>query len=411
MNSIFLAYAGVHQIFQLTLAAHEIDELAGLTCSLVDLPGKWGARISRWLRFPSARPLGLEQIPMEKIHECPLPLLLHRLGRKLLPWRFSEHYHTNILFDRHVAAQLQQSDCSIFVCGETCSLRSLQVAKARGITCVMDCAGIPSAFLDQFARRAAEDFQLPVQATRNSPRMAAQKARELELADVVLAVSDLQKIALVSQGVPPEKIRVIPLWVDHAFWSEGSERRVWQGKEMPLRVLYAGTLSLSKGVPYLLRALQPLREWATLTMAGSVSPELQPMLQQLPDQVRLSGRLNRDQLRDCYREHDVLVMPTLGDSFGFVTLEAMAAGLPVIVSENAGAPVPDASWRVPVCDAAAITRRLRHYIENRETLRSDVARAQAFAAEFDPARYRHAAGGLLRELMAARGCPQPPLAA
>lgn len=402
MNRISLAYAGVHQIFQLSLAAHEIGEFESLICSLVDLPGKNGSLIARMMRYPSAKPLGLDLLPPEKVHEFPWPLLLHRLGRKLLPRRHSEHYHTNILFDRHVAAKLKTKSSRIFVCGETCSSRSMRAAKERGMICLMDCAGIPSPFLDAASRKAAAMLGMKAPETRNSPTMQRQKKLELELADIVLAVSELQKRALVSEGTPAEKIRVIPLWVDAGFWSQGSETRTHAADSAsPLKVIFAGAVTLQKGVPFLLQAVNALEGKAELTLAGNTTAEMEPLLRDLPPWIRSVGRLNREQLRSMYASHDVMVMPSLGDSFGFVTLEAMAAGLPVIASENAGAPVPHESWRVPACDSAAITERLRHYLTDREALRRDSAIAREFATRFPPEQYRKSAASLFQQLLAA----------
>jgi glycosyltransferase involved in cell wall biosynthesis len=71
-------------------------------------------------------------------------------------------------------------------------------------------------------------------------------------------------------------------------------------------------------------------------------------------------------------------------------MEAMACGLPVVVTDNCGVPVPVDTWRVPVMNATAIAERLHHYLEDRELLRLDAVRAVEFARCFTPARYRAA---------------------
>ena len=55
-----------------------------------------------------------------------------------------------------------------------------------------------------------------------------------------------------------------------------------------------------------------------------MSPELQTILPRFR-QHRHLPYVPKPQLRELYAEHDLVVMPTLGDSFGFVTIEAMAA--------------------------------------------------------------------------------------
>jgi glycosyltransferase involved in cell wall biosynthesis len=95
-------------------------------------------------------------------------------------------------------------------------------------------------------------------------------------------------------------------------------------------------------------------------------------------------------LREFYWNHDVLVMSSLGDSFGFVAVEAMACGLPVIVTDRCGAPVPDPAWRVPAFSSAAIAARLNHYRRVPERCFEDGSAACAFAGRWTSHRYRAA---------------------
>ena len=48
-GGITAAYSGVHAIYQIALAAHELGRLDRLHCSLIDAPGKWGGLLSRSL--------------------------------------------------------------------------------------------------------------------------------------------------------------------------------------------------------------------------------------------------------------------------------------------------------------------------------------------------------------------------
>ena len=108
---------------------------------------------------------------------------------------------------------------------------------------------------------------------------------------------------------------------------------------------------------------------------------------------------SKTELRKHYHEHDLLVLPSLGDSFGFVAMEAMACGLPVIVTENCGVPVPDPSWRVPVMDSEAIARRLALYAQDRSLCREHGLVAAEFAQQFTPKRYREKIKGLFQQFL------------
>lgn len=396
MNSVTLAYIGVHELFQLALAAYEMRALEAVHCSAVDLPGKWGRLLSGLVSAPSLRPLGHAELPAERVHEFPWPLLVHRTVQKLLPRRKTLNLHSNDWFDRVMARRLRHSSARLFVGAETCSLHSMRAARKRGMKTLLDCPGIPSPFLESMEARAASERGLAVTLAPNTSAMLQRKLAELKLADRILACSELQKRALVGMGVETDRITVVPLWVDAAFWAAGPTRNT--SHNGPLRVLYAGAVSLRKGVPYLLDAMKELEGRATLTLVGAVPAEArETFFKGLPHTHH--KYVPKQELRRLFSEHDVLVMPSLGDSFGFVVIEAMAAGLPVIVSEHCGVPVPDESWRVPAFDAAAIQSRLEAYLSHPEWLQEHGEQARSFAKEFTPARYRETVANVMRELL------------
>lgn len=398
MNGVALAYSGVHQIFQLALAAHEMGELDGLFCSLVDGPGKWGRRLGRWIPNGTVRPLGANALPPERITEFPWPVLANRLGKRWLGAR-SDHRRSNGWFDHTAAKWLRTREARVFVGAESCALESLRTAKSRGMKAVLECPGIPSVVLDEEARKAAEVFSVTIPFSSNSAAMLERKKQELAEAELVICCSEFQRDKLVELNPCVKQTEVIPLWSDVSFWRTARASRQWSVPGTPLRVLYAGGLSLRKGVPYLLQTVEPLRDEVILTLVGAESPEMRTILPRFRAH-RHMRHVPKAELRDLYASHDVLVMPTLGDSFGFVTVEAMAAGLPVIASRNAGAPVPDENWRVPPHDAEAIRERLLAYHRDRDLLRHDAERATEFADHLRPEDYRAKAQSLFSRLLA-----------
>jgi glycosyltransferase involved in cell wall biosynthesis len=83
------------------------------------------------------------------------------------------------------------------------------------------------------------------------------------------------------------------------------------------------------------------------------------------------GSVPKPVLFDAYRSADVLVFPTLSDGFGMVVAEAMAHGLPVITTHQAGAAdlvSPDNGLVVPAADAQALAHALRWCLDNRDRL-------------------------------------------
>ena len=99
-------------------------------------------------------------------------------------------------------------------------------------------------------------------------------------------------------------------------------------------ILFVGNDYRKKGLPTLLQALSQLPLGRFLAVVGNAAQiaEFRPQVQQLglADRVFFLGALN--DISIAYRAADCLAHPTLEDTFGMVVLEAMAHGLPVVVS-------------------------------------------------------------------------------
>ncbi len=399
--SIFLAYRGVHQIAQMAIAANEMHQLSRYCCSAINLPGKWGHRLPGLRNSLLANPISSDRLPPEKVVELPLPNALSSVLTRLSFDRRKASWWANRWFEDIAISKLSRlpEKPSIVVGAETCALHLFQSAKSRGMKCMLDCHGIPTVFIDEAIQRAADEFNLPRPSPLDSAEMSEKKALERNLADVLVFCSELQRNIWVQLGVPPEKCQAIPLWVDADYWQRSTPPPTL-AKGEPLKVAAVGAGTLSKGLPYLLQAAKRLGDSIQLSLVGRIAEELQPMVGEISTPVHHLPFLSRPQLRDFFSTQHLLVMPSLGDSFGFIAMEAMACGLPVIVTTHTGAPVPNPSWRVPAHDGAAIASRIKDYLDHPEHLPIDSATARAFASQFTPQRYRDQIKETYRELLA-----------
>jgi glycosyltransferase involved in cell wall biosynthesis len=140
----------------------------------------------------------------------------------------------------------------------------------------------------------------------------------------------------------------------------------------PLKAIGAGTFSLRMGAHYLIEAWRLLGagERARLEVYGQ--PHVPPRLRAAtPDNVSYHGSVPKPVLFEAYRSADVLVFPTLSDGFGLVVAEAMAHGLPVITTDQAGAAdlvTPNNGLIVPAADARALADALQWCLDNRRRL-------------------------------------------
>ena len=192
--------------------------------------------------------------------------------------------------------------------------------------------------------------------------------------DRLMAVTVASSFALrtyLEAGVAPEKLRMIPMGVRLESFVRSAEPPAGG-----FNVLFAGSVSLRKGVPYLLEAFSSLRHTnKRLRVAGHVDASLKPVLGRLPQgDVEFLGSLSPQSLAAEMSRSHVLVLPSVEDGFGMVMAQAMACRCPVICSTNTGGPdlLTDGveGFIVAIRDAGAIAARL-------QVLADDPARQRA----------------------------------
>lgn len=203
---------------------------------------------------------------------------------------------------------------------------------------------------------------------------------EWAAANLVLVNSEWSRTALVQQGVPFEKIIVVPLAIDLAK-DHALEPVNPQGT---LKVLWLGSVILRKGIQYLVEAARKLeRHGVKFLLAGplGISAEI---IRSFPRNIQVLGRVTRDQLGDYYRQAHLFVLPTLSDGFAITQLEAMAHGLPVITTANCGDVVTHAmdGLIIPARDSQALADAISHLDADRPLLRAMSANTLLTATKY-----------------------------
>ncbi len=107
----------------------------------------------------------------------------------------------------------------------------------------------------------------------------------------------------------------------------------------PLKLLFVGRLVEIKGLKEFLDATKDLRTSFNLTVIGDgqQSEELKNQAFEQKIAVQFLGKLSRPEILEVMMESDALIMPSLGDEWGLVIIEAMSVGLPIVGSTKAGA--------------------------------------------------------------------------
>ena len=174
------------------------------------------------------------------------------------------------------------------------------------------------------------------------------------LVDEAIGVSGFVARRLVSLGLDPERVKVVPNGVDVGRWPGRSEPR----RPGPPRLAYAGRLHPEKGIHVMQRAFERLERrlpGVELFLAGAGPEREQLEAWARGRAVHVLGTVRG--LGPLFREVDVLLVPTLvNESFGLSAAEAMCSEAAVVASDVGGLPevLGECGRLVPRGDADAL---------------------------------------------------------
>jgi glycosyltransferase involved in cell wall biosynthesis len=167
------------------------------------------------------------------------------------------------------------------------------------------------------------------------------------------------------------------------------------------RIIYAGGLSLQKGVAYLLEAFTKLRlPNSELLLVGNEYPEARAFLVPYAGAYRHVRFVRQSELPALYQQGSVFVLPSLQDGFGMVVYEAAACGLPVITTDHVGASLRDGidGFVVPIRNADVLAERILHLYSQPAERAAMAASAQQYVQQFTWAQYHRELCGLYARL-------------
>ena len=232
-------------------------------------------------------------------------------------------------------------------------LRLLRRARQLGVMTVVEQTLVPAAVEDALLaeeREAYPDWQPSLGRDRNRSAFCAREYSEWECADLIVCGSRFVREGILRCGGPADRTVVVPYGVDTA-----APPVVRSLSRRPLRVLTVGAAGLRKGTPYVLEAARALQGAAVFRLVGSIGISA-AAVRRLADSVELTGALPRAAIPRQLAWADVFLLPSICEGSATVCYEALAAGLPVITTPNAGSVVRHGidGFIVPVRDAEAI---------------------------------------------------------
>ena len=326
------------------------------------------------------------ELPAERITSRPMRegfrLLAQRLGT-----RKSAGFSTQAVYeslDRSVARELERASQrpeSIYAY-EDGALATFEMAARLGVRRVYD---LPILYWEKSKRileieaERSPEWEPTLGATRDSDEKLERKTRELELADIVVCPSEAVLESL------PEKARLEKRCVVAPFGSPEPVTRPLR-ESGKLRVLFAGQMSQRKGLAEVFAAMKLLqRVDVELVVLGTRILPMEFYRKICPDFLYEAPRNHRGVL-EVMASCDVLVLPSLVEGRALVQQEALACGLPLVVTEDAGAAEliepGQTGFLVPIRSPEAIAERIDWFASNRGELERMRGACRRKAAEY-----------------------------
>lgn len=260
------------------------------------------------------------------------------------------------------------------------ALELARVARDKGMWIVLEQVSAPHAYYERLMageRQRWPDWERGQTTEQDWVPLAEREHEEWQLADTILCGSQHVADCVAAENGPAEKCVVVPYGIQTDRFHVQRAHRT--DSSSPLRVLCIATVTLGKGMPYLMQAATILRHAnVQMRLVGPIAlPE--QALAQMREVMEVVGPVPRSSIVDEYANADVFVLPTLSEGSATVCYEALAAGLPVITTPNAGSVVRDGvdGFIVPIREPQAIADRIALLQADRALL----ARMSAAAVE------------------------------
>lgn len=335
--------------------------------------------VSAFPRFAARKSGEINSLP---VHYCSgmqtIFIAAQRLFGASALTRWLSHL-SKVRLDAATARWLGDEHAVVFYSGA--GLRTIRAARRRGILSVSQVHHAHVLEQDRILREEAAACGCPYTPIYSAAQVRMQ-LQEFKETDLILCPSGSVKESFERAGIPAAKLAVVPHGVDLKAETTFAERSTDNSK--PLRVLYVGQLHYRKGLRYLALAMSDID--SRVAQCRVVGPDfgLSGLAgQKGEDRLERIGPKKGAELLDEYRSADVFVLPSLEEGFGLVVLEAMRAGLPVIITSAVGAKdfVTDGveGFIVPPGDAEFLAEKI-FWMQAHPAERSSMGRRAALRA-------------------------------
>jgi glycosyltransferase involved in cell wall biosynthesis len=303
-------------------------------------------------------------IPKDKVRSVVIKEIIARgWGRmpSFLKKTYNPQYLILEMYDRLASRSYPESD--ICIAFSSFGLHTIRKAKNTGAKTIIVRSSTHMLFQQAILREEYE--RLGVKAQLAHPKVIEKELKEYVETDYIYTNSSFAKRTFLERGIPEEKLIHIPTGVNLDEFSQLPKR------DNVFRIVYAGAMTLQKGVHYLLQAYSELRiPDSELLLVGGMSDEIKPFFKKHEGIYRWVGHVPQKILHKYYSQGSVFVIMSIQEGLAGVQAQAMACGLPVVSTKNTGGEdiIRDGKdgFIIPIRDVEALKEKIMYLYDNRD---------------------------------------------
>ena len=304
------------------------------------------------------------------------------------------------LHDTWVSKWVEKQKPMVFIGYEKSCINSFKAVQKYGGKTLLDLAQVHINFIEQlrnkyaFFKQITGDEQLYQQIKRV-------KLGEYESANHITTLSNFAKDTMLQNGFKSDKISVVNLGVNTQLFQPKTAYNF--SNNAPFKLLFVGTVTKRKGIHLLCEVMQEfINENICLDIIGPLGDgiSLSELLQK-SKQIQYKPYLHHSELATTMQAADVFVFPSYLDSWAMVAMEAMACGLPVIITQNTGAKdavTADAGFIIPVDDKAVLKEKILQLYHNRNLLETMGKAAREASVKYSWQQYYQSVNNVIKRL-------------
>ena len=270
-------------------------------------------------------------------------------------------------FDKKAQKLIDFENLDILIGWSSFSLQSFLKAQSEKCIKILERGSTHIEFQNQVLK---DEYKIQdIKFKQISKYIMEKENKEYELADYIMVPTDFVKKTFIDKGFPKEKIIKNPYGVNLNQFKPNKTKEYFN---KVFRIIYTGTVSVRKGILYLLETFEELNiKNSELLIIGNTDKELNKKLKKYKnnENIKFKNAIDQSSLKDFYNISDIFVTCSVEEGLSMVQLQAMSCGLPVVCTTHSGGQeVIDQGvngYILPIRDKEKLKEKILYLYENK----------------------------------------------